>query len=52
MFRDKRMSQKVTAQLNKSVRRKPERAEILTALEQGHREELERIHLLHTERIR
>ncbi|NWF72912.1 MAG: hypothetical protein HXY51_07755, partial [Nitrospirae bacterium] len=46
------MSQKATAQLDKNARRKSERAEILTALEQAHREELERIHLQHAEEIR
>ena len=53
MFRGKAMSPKSPAQPNRGAReRKSARAEILTALEQAHREELERTYLQYAERIR
>ena len=53
MFRNKAMSQTLPVQPKTGVRKsKSARTESLIALEQAHREELERTHLQYTERIR
>ena len=53
MFRGKAMSPKIPTQLNRGARDiNSDRAEMLTALEQAHSEELERTYFQYAERIR